>query len=982
MARSVSATDPHPKTGEADYAADLPRIPPKTPAESLNCFQVQPGFQVELAATEPRLASPVAIDFDEDGRLYVAEYVEYNQEKGQLQQGRGRIRLLEDPQGIGLYDKSTVFLDNVESPTAVCCYDGGVYIGSVPDILYAKDTDGDGTADLRRTVFTGFARDRGGEAIMNSFRWSFENRIYVQTSYSGGNVRRADLPDSKPLPVRNQFFVFDPRTEKYEAVSGGGQHGFSFDDWGRKYVNTNNEPAFVIMYDGRYLARNPYLDAPPAMTRVAEGGYTGQVFRISPPEPWRVLRTKWRSQGLEGEAPHPTEGNRPFGYFTAVSGVTIYRGDAWPEEYRGNLFVGEVANNLVFHAKIQPDGVGVKAIRVEPDHDFLASTDVWSRPVQMANAPDGALYVIDMYRHLIQAAAFIPPAILKHLDVSGGFDQGRLYRIVPDNFQRRPQPRLGQATTSELVALLAHPNGWHRDTASRLLYQQQDASAVPLLKKLASNSNSPLGRMHAMYALAGLQNLNADTVWHRLNDSDPRVREHALRFAERFASEERIRVRMRELTSDPDQRVRYQLAFSLGDVPGDQGTRALVQLAMKDGADAWCQLAILSSANGRAAALFQELLSRAEVRITDHGRDFLLKLAGLMGSANRAQEIASFSQSLISLPQAEQRLQRDLLLRFLKKWPASGRSSLVKIDRQLQPLITDVLEESQAMARNESLAAEERVAAMQHLRLRDFSQIETDAAQWLHFRQPQTVQMAAVDLLGRFDNESVPKALISAWPNLSPQLRASAVETLSSRQNWIVALLDAVERGDISRGDINPTRMTELRKHNDERIRTRAEALFANNIPESRIEVVRAYEAALARSGNASQGKGVFQKACAACHQLDRVGTQIGADLNAMRGQSKQTILLNILDPNREVKPQFLTYVVATQEGRTVSGMITAETANDLTLRKADGTSETVLRIDIEELSSTGLSFMPEGLEKQIDVAAMADLLEYLSSAE
>src|SRR5262249_17614218 len=204
------------------------------------------------------------------------------------------------------------------------------------------------------------------------------------------------------------------------VASRSSQHGLSIDDWGRTFVSTNTDPLQLILYESRYLARNPYLDAPAAAVRIAPGGYTAKVFRISPDEPWRVVRTRLRTTGVED--PHPTEGAEPSGYFTGVSGVTVYRGDAWPAADRGTVLVGEVANNLVHRVRLEPAGVALTARRADAKVEFLASTDTWFRPVQMANGPDGALYVLDMYRNLIQGADFLPPGIVKHLDVSGGGD--------------------------------------------------------------------------------------------------------------------------------------------------------------------------------------------------------------------------------------------------------------------------------------------------------------------------------------------------------------------------------------------------------------------------------------------------------------------------------------------------------------------------------------------------------------------------------
>src|SRR5205823_3515876 len=318
-------------------------------------------------------------------------------------------RLLEDMDADGRYRKSSIYVDNLDSPVAVACWDGGVFVGVVPDILYCK-------AGGRKPIFTGFNRDQGGEAMLNSFQWRFDNRFHVSTSHAGGNVRRADKPDARPVSVRGQGFLFDPRAGDFELTSGGGQHGMSLDDWGRTFVCDNSNPIHLLMYDGRYLARNPFVQAPAAAVNIAPEGKFTKLHRISPNEPWRVLRTRLRTEGV---VPGSNEGGQPSGFFTGATGVTVYRGDAWPAEYRGNVIVGEVANNLVYRARLESDGVGLTARRADKDAEFLASTDNWFRPVQFANGPDGCLYVIDMYRELIEGAKFLPPQILKHLDVSG-----------------------------------------------------------------------------------------------------------------------------------------------------------------------------------------------------------------------------------------------------------------------------------------------------------------------------------------------------------------------------------------------------------------------------------------------------------------------------------------------------------------------------------------------------------------------------------
>jgi len=964
---------------ETDYAAELPYIPPKSPAESLAAFRIHPGFRIELAAAEPMLASPVALDFDEDGRAYVAEFTEFNQKDSKYAHGRGRVRLLEDTDDDGAFDRSTVFLDDLDATTAVCCYGGGVFVGAIPSILYAKDTDGDGKADIRRVVFTGFGRDAGGEALFNSFRWRFDNRIHLSTSNSGGEVRHAALEDERPVSVRGQGLLFDPRTEEFAVTSGGGQHGMSLDDWGRKFVCTSHDPVFLVMYDGRYLARNPYLDGPAAAVRIAGGGYDTKVFKISPNEPWRIVRTRLRTTGVE--EPHPTEGDQPSGYFSAASGVTIFRGDAWPPDFHGNVFVGEVANNLIYRARLVPDGVGLRALRADAGVEFLASADMWFRPVQMANGPDGALYVIDMYRQVIEAAEFMPPYIAKHLDIGAGFDRGRIYRIVPEAFRRPKVLRLGKLAAADLVPLLDHPNGWHRDTASRLLYERQDPSAVAPLRKLAAEAGTPLGRMHSLYALDGLKALDPDTVLGGLRDPDPRVREHAVRLAEPFESAPGVRARLEALIDDPELRVRYQVAFSLGAVSGEMPTRALARLARRDGADRWFRLAILSSSSGRAGELFRLLVEDAEFRILPHARTFLTAMADLIGRANRAEEIEALLRGLDFLTDDERSLGRDLLQALIARLPSAGRERFFRLDGA-RALLDDLLGRADETARDVERPAADRVEAIRMLGLAPLAAHEGLFRELLESRQPLPVQAAAVETLAGFDEPRVPALLLEVWPGFSPRLRATAVEAFFSRPAWIPAFLDAVEEDRVKAIDVDPARIQSLLAHADSRVRSRTALLFDAAKLERREDVVAAYRESLRLGGDRARGKAAFEKQCSACHQLEGIGAQIGADLKAIRDQSAEAILLHILDPNREIKPQFQSYLLETDDRTFITGLITEETANSITIRRADGSTETVLRVHIRELQGTGLSFMPEGLEKQIGVASMADLLAYLKSVQ
>ncbi len=1000
-------------SADKDFSAELPRITSKSPEESLKAIKLKAGFHAEIVAAEPLIRSPMAMDFDEFGRAFVVELPEYNQYASPKPHGRGDVKMLEDLDGDGRFDKATVYVGDLDYPTAVACWDGGILVGVAPDILFCKDTDGDGKADVRRKVFTGFGQDKAGEGMLNSFRWRIDNRFHIPCGLDGGEVvpvesaaNASPLPKgegagqvaAKPINVRGQHLLLEPRAMTITATSGGGQHGMSLDDWSlRAFVCGNSEPVHLVMYDGRYLARNPYLGAPAAAINIAPDGKFTKLMRTSTVEPWRVLRTRLRKSGV---IPGSDEGGTPSGFFTGATGITVYRGDAWPAEFRGQLFVGEVANNLVYRARLEPNGVGLTAHRADLDAEFLASTDNWFRPVQFANVPDGTLYVIDMYRELIEGAAFLAPAILKHMDTSAGSDKGRIYRIAPDGFRFKPAPRLGDLPTTELVKLFEHQNGWHRDTASRLIYQRQDRTAVAPLRELAANSKSPLARVMALYSLHGLSALEPELLIRRMatlgrpaaserqtpdgtgRSAHPPELEHALQLAESFADQAAVRDAVLPFAADADLRVRYQAAFTLGAFFGDEATRTLSNLAIRDGTDSWMQLAILSSIGQRRGEFLAALLSDPATRSLAHVRAILNAIAVQIGAANSKAELATMIRQLdlLAADANGRSLAEELVRSLVSKQPAAKEMLAGATGGKAREILAALVRDALVAARDETKAPPDRAAAVRTLSSASLAETKELFVELLQSKQPQPVQSAALETLARFDVAEVPILILAAWPSQTPQLRATSVETLFTRANWIAAFLDAVEKQTIARADLDPARIVLLRQHKEAAIRDRATKLFAGATLARRQEVVDAYQKSLELKGDIDRGRAHFRKHCAACHKLENFGESIGADLNAIRDRGTAAVLLNILDPNREVKPQFLSYVAQLDSGRTLTGMIAAEAANSLTLRKADNTTESVLRINIDELKSTGLSFMPEGLEKQLNPAAMADLLAYLNS--
>lgn len=949
---------------------------PLTTAEALQSFKLHPDFRIELVASEPLVQDPVAMAFDESGVLFVVEYPEFNHYRiPRDSQRTGRVRRLQDTNGDGRFDEAMVFVE-VPFATAVICYKGGVFVGAPPDILYCRDDDSDGVADEKRVVLTGFGKDFAGGGLLNSFRWGIDNRIHMATGFAGGRVRRPEQSDAEAVDIRGRSVILDPRTLDFELTSGGGQHGLAMDDQGRKFLCSNVYPLQQLLYDDRYTARNPFFAPPQPAQDINAENPLALLKRISPLEPWRIARSRIAADRDRKD----DEQARSGGVFTSASGITMYRGDAFPRNFYGNLFVGEVANNLVYRAKLEQRGIELAALRADLESEFLASRDSWFRPVQFANGPDGTLYVVDMYRQLIEGAAFVPQSELRNLDPSLGTNHGRIYRIAPKAHRSRPWPRLGRLESHELVRLFAHPNGWHRDTAARLLSERQDAAAIDPLTKTARNSDSPLARLLALSALQTLDALRDDLLIASLEDASPRVRERAIQLAELSAEDSSpLREALFSRIGDPDIRVRLQLAFSLGQLEGSKRNASIAELARQDADNSWLLMAVQSSLVSGGGDVFSRLVKDRDSVTKKSIRQLLLDLAEQIGLQGDSASIAAVLQSLSTIgaddPKFASAIQRSLFARVRRE----ELRRLVKVD-STQLIFEQLVAQARVTVQDDSQPIDRRVEAVRTLGLAEF---DTEL-QRLFFRllgpdQPVPMRRALCETMTKFDHPDVVDLLLDRWPQMTPSVRRSAIQTLLSRPAWTNSLLDAIDAEIVSPGDVDRARMQWLLTQADETTAARLRQLFPIERHSHRETVLADYQSALDMAGDSNRGRKVYERACATCHQRGDIGKAIGPPLNDTSRQSAEALLIDILDPNRQLKPTFHNYVLQTVDGRVYTGMISEETSNAVTLQQADGTTRQVLRLDIAKLNGTGVSFMPEGLEKNINKQAMADLLIYLA---
>lgn len=979
-----------PTARSEDPQETLPRVPPHAPEDVAETFQTLPGFHMKLIAAEPLVVDPVTMVYDENGAAYVAEMRDYPYtdkttdvpfQDRTTDEPIGRVRLLLDNDGDGQFDESFIFAEELSWPTGLACWKGGVFVAATPDIWYLKDTDGDHKADIRKQVFTGF-RKYNVQAVMNNLTWGLDNHIYGAASGNGGTIEQPGKADKPPVPVSRQDFRFDAETLEFESISGGARFGNTFDDWGNRFICNIRNPVQHVVLPRRYLARNPFLPVPFALHDAAAAGDQLPVYRISPPEPWRTLRAqRWANSS---ERSYPRSETASTGFFTSSSGITIYRGSAYPPEFYGNAFLGEVAANIVHRQQLSPAGVTFEAERADEQREFVASTDNWFRPVNFVNAPDGSLHILDMYRETIEHPWSIPDDIKQHLDLESGRDRGRIYRLeYGDQPKSTPTPRLGEASTLELVQHLEHPDCWWRETAHRLLFERQDPAAVDPLLQLVQSSPSAQARVHALWLLNGLRALTEVELLTALDDEDEHVREHAVRLAEmRTKDSPSLAERIVALSADPSPRVQFQVAFTLGTIPGDASTNGLASIAAQNLDDPWIGSAVLSSAVNNTVAILKQLANDQRITNRKVAAPMLEQLAFIVAARNTDDEAQHVLENLIAtnLPLATRQSILHGLADGLRTAGLDVNTIVADASPQVSTATTQLFSAAETTASQEELPVSEREQAITLLGMQEFSKASPALAALVDNRQPAEVQLAAVRALSRIRHPEVAPLLLEGWTGHSPAVRTEVLATLMTRSEWITAMLDAIEEGQLPVGQIPLPQRDKLVGHRDESIRHRSEKLFSQGTTASRAEVVESYRQALTHTGNLPQGLEVFRKNCATCHQRAGEGKAVGPAIETVRHRTPDELLVHILDPNREVSPDYVEYSVVLNDGRTLTGLIASETATSINLRRAEGVEETVLRANIEELASAGRSLMPEGLEKSITPQAMADLIELIRS--
>jgi len=940
--------------------------PPKSPEESLRAIHVRPGFEVELVVAEPLVQSPVAFAWGPDGKLWVVEMGDYPLGIDNKGKPGGRIKFLEDTRGTGKYDKATVFLDGLEFPTGVLPWGKGVLVTCAPDVFYAEDTDGDGKADVRKPLYTGFARGNPQHRL-NTLAWGLDNWIYCANGESGGGVKSTKT--GAVVNLRGRDLRIKPDEGLIEPETGQTQFGRARDDWGDWFGNNNIEPMYHFALVDRYLRRNPDLAVPELRVQVSEVPGASRVYPASVTLP--RFNDLWSVN-----------------HFTSACSAIVYRDDLFGREFDENTFVSEPVHNLIHREIMVPKGYTFTSHRAadEQQSEFFASSDNWCRPTTIATGPDGALWVADMYRQVIEHPEWIPREWLKHLNVRAGEDKGRIYRIYPKGCRLRPIPRLDRLDTAGLVAALDSPNGWQRDTVQQLLVQRKDLSAVPLLENLVKKNTRALCRLHALCTLDGLGALRPHVLIGALMDAHPGVRRHAIRLCEtQFRAAPELGPAVLVLRRDTDPQVQMQLAYSLGEWDDPRAAEALGQLVSANTGKRFLVAAALSSVTKKN--IDAVLLSLFATGKKELPAELTEKLLALAIAQAQPPTLAKLLARLAATQSGKFASWQFAAVAGLLDALDAKNSSLAKLSAQSGGALQDPIRRlGEIFAAARAIAAKEPSAPaemLQPVRLlgRGLDHQDEDAELLAGLLTPQTaeaVQKAVVSELARLKSARVPELLLRRWSSYGPTLRSSVLDTLFLREDWLKEVLNALERKQIVAIDIDAARRQRLLEHKTPALRERAARLLAGTINPDRQKVVEAHQVVLKLPGDQKRGHEVFSKICAACHQLGGIGHIVGPDLASLGDKSPEALLIAILDPNRAVEARYMNYMATTKNGVTFVGVLRSETGNNVTLVGPEGKQQVILRTDLDELVSTNRSVMPEGLEKDLTDQNLADVIAFV----
>ncbi|MGI8979383.1 MAG: PVC-type heme-binding CxxCH protein [Pirellulaceae bacterium] len=997
---------------------------PLSPEESLKHISVPVGFEVKLFASEPMIGGkPICMNWDEAGRLWICETMDYPNELQPKGKGRDRIRILEDTDGDGKADKHHVFAEQLSIPSALTFYRGGALVQDGRETVYLKDTDGDGKADLRKVLVTGWGMGDTHGGVSN-FQYGLDNWYYAMQGYNNSSPVLTD--GTRTQSFRQGFFRFKVAGEGDKAAvteleflrsTNNNTWGLGISEEGLIFGSTaNGNPSEFMPIPNRYYE--------------SVRGWSASVLNgIADDNHFEPITEKVRQVDHHGG-------------FTAAAGHALYTARNYPQEYwNRTAFVCEPTGHLVATFVIRPDGAGFKS---KNSWNLFASNDEWTAPIMAEVGPDGNVWVLDWYNYIVQhnptPAGFRTGRGAAYESELRDKKHGRIYKVVAkkstlhapredrphaEREEYYPGKGLTNAMPEQLIAALNSDNLFWRRHAQRLLVEKgEEIDGTALLKFVDSpregGARTSPGAIHALWAIhsaADWKDANVGTALvafafaERLKHPSAEVRRSVLLV---LPADEAMTdfILKSKVLDDRDLRVQLAALQALANMSANEAAGAALSSKARDGktaGDRWLADALTSAAAHHDVAFLNSLMA-ANLPDADPAALKIMMIVGEhFARGNPADKVGKL---IAAIPQANPQITEAILEGLARGWP---KDKPMKLNADEEKALLAAFEKGTPAMRsrlvtlanrwgNEKLAAHaaeiaktflttiedaeksDKDRAEAALQLITFRRSDAEAAgQLLEQITPRTspeLATALVEAVRQSESVSVGAAIVEKIGAFTPAVKQAAMTTLLSRREWTGNLLDAVENGTILPGELSLDQKQALATHPSRQISARAKTLLAKSggLPNAdRQKVLDELLPLTKKAGDAKAGKIVFTKTCAKCHQHSGEGTKVGPDLTGMAVHPKAELLTQIIDPSRSVEGNFRVYTIATSDGLVMNGLLAAESKTAIEIIDTEGKKQTILREDIEKLIQSTKSLMPEGFEKQVSQQEITDLLEFLT---
>ena len=956
--------------GVLPWRQDQPPNQPYSPQEAIRKMTVPEGFAVELVASEPDIVNPIAMSFDDRGRIWITESLEYPRKPAGV--GRDRVKVLEDTDLDGKADKVTVFAEGLNIPTGVAIGYGGVWVLNAPDLLFLREKDGKEIS--REVVLTGFGRTDTHE-LPNSLTWGPDGWLYGLNGVF--NQCRVLSNNGKEYKFNCALWRVHPRTREFQIVSEGtsNPYGLAWDTEGSAIVEAchwANDHLFHFVETGHYQRQAGTF--PP---------FTIPIGSIT------------------------DHGHQK----TAYCGLAFLDTDAYPPQFRERVVVGNIHGGALNVDRLQRDGATYLA---KGEADLLNGNDAWFMPVALKIGPDGCLYVLDWYDryHCSQDAARDPEGVDRL--------KGRLYRLRYQNTSRAPKTDLATESDNQLIARLASENIYYRETAQRILTERLGNESRELrakLEKLAMDAAAPaatsIGRkssLQALWALIGSGSLEPAFHLRLLTHSDPTFRAWGVRAAGNFGDvTPAIREKVGGLATDPSADVQLQVVISSRKIKSFEALPVLIDVLAHCGQDklvpsiAWNNLhPLLETDSGPFVYLIW-----ANRPWTPAMASLSPRMVDRMLSAQKpdATAIATFIKFVAG---RDRERVKECLSVVSSKFSSLGEPAANALKTELKPLLQELLARdkdtplfltAQLLAARLGLAQVDPAAV--RARFTSSELPETARLQALDaliaFRDPALLSTLAGTLtwgspsftrrvlatLGRIEDPKLADVLLAQYPKLAPELQPLAVDLMMQRERWARKLLDAVLANKLPKGVLNANHLRKILESNDREALWAVERAFGRVREErnpEREKVVAEMGAYFRKHpGDPHRGQTVFRNLCAQCHTIYGEGGKVGPDITANGRASFEQLLSNVFDPSLVIGPVYQVTTVVTKDGRNLTGLMAEDNEQRIVVRMPGEGEETVLRNNVKYTRVSKLSMMPEGLEASAEKKDLADLFAFLA---